>query len=279
MEVEGYLVVGAAQTGIDLLQQIAVLLGVLAADGQFVAVGLVGDTLVDIRQHLINNSKDLLLVGQGLLVHLLNGLTQANPVLGRGLGGGEYVGWQTVEALHIVGERLGTVGSQHLIVLKGTLRRCPAVNLNLTHGDVRIGHHHVEGVGDLTDLTTVIHIVGLHLPLVDHEGDIGGAMQFDILLHVGRHDIHIIDEFIRIGGQETGDVGLFGLHLVATATEVALHIDIGTVVPGLAIHGIGILIRLWLAFLTAHLHIIISIERIDAVALKDNLLGATRDEQ
>ena len=63
------------------------------------------------------------------------------------------------------------------------------MNLDLADRDIGIGYHHVEGVGDLTELATVVHVVGLHLPLVHDEGDIGCAMQAAIFLGSGRYDI------------------------------------------------------------------------------------------
>ena len=67
----------------------------------------------------------------------------------------------------------GAVRGQHTVVLVGALGRCPAVNLNGVHGDILVGHHDVERVGNLTQLAAVVHVVGLHLPAVHDEGDVG----------------------------------------------------------------------------------------------------------
>ena len=68
------------------------------------------------------------------------------------------------------------------------------------------------------------------------------------------------------------------LLLVAAAAKVALHIHTGSTVPRLTFNGIGVVVCLRLVLLTGHLHVIVSIEGIDTIALEDNLLSASGDK-
>ena len=88
-----------------------------------------------------------------------------------------------------------------------------------------------------------------------------------------------LDEFPRIRRQEVGDEGLVVLQLVAASAEIALHIDIGAIVPRLALHSIGIGIGLRLAILTADILAVGSIEIVDAIALEDDILASAADDE
>ena len=74
-------------------------------------------------------------------------------------------------------------------------------------------------------------------------------------------------------------MGLLVLHQVATTAEVALHIDVSGTVPGLVRHGIGIGILLCRTVLTTYIVTVVSIQRVYAVTLEDDILAsATHDE-
>ena len=164
-------------------------------------------------------------------------------------------------------------------MLVGTLGRGPAVNLHLTDRDVGVGHHHVERIGNLAQLAAVVHVVGLHLPAVDDESDVSRAVQVALLLLGGGHDVGQTDEVVGIGGQQLGHKGLLVLQLVAAAAEVALHIDIGGAEPRLVLDGVAVAIGLRLTVLTAYIVAVGGIALVDAVALEDDVLSASADDE
>ena len=218
-------------------------------------------------------------MGQHALAHPHNGVAQSLPVLGSSLGRGKDAGRQLILLLQPVSQRLGTIGGQHLVVLVGALRRGIAVYLNLAHADIGVCSHDVECIGNLAQLSAVVHVVGLHLPLVHHEGDIGRAVQVALLLRRGRHHVGQSHQVVRIGRKQGGQIGLLVLHQVATTAEVTLHIDVSGTVPGLVRHTIGIGILLCRTVLTTYIVTVVSIQRVYAVTLEDDILAsATHDE-
>ena len=179
---ERNLVVGAAQVRIDIPQQVLVLCGISLLDLLLLRVGF--------QREIINDTENLVTVWQRCRRQLLHRLTQSVPVLRCCLRRCKDISRKVVSPAHIVGQRLRTVVGKHLVMLVRALRRCPSVNLDLLDGDILVSIHHVKGIGNLTKLTIVVHIVGLHLPAVHHESDEGSAMQVTDLLLRSRNDIH-----------------------------------------------------------------------------------------
>ena len=82
-----------------------------------------------------------------------------------------------------------------------------------------------------------------------------------------------------VGRQQAGDEGLVVLHLVAASAEVALHIDVGSPVPGQRGDGIAVGVGLRRVVLTADDFAVLGIQLVDAVTLEDDVLAAAGDDE
>ena len=270
-ELERDVVVGAAQSGIDVLQQVAVVLRILLFDLPLLGIGL--------QRTVVDDGEDSVAVGQHVGGHLLDGGTQSLPVLSRSLSLGEGTGGQVVEALHVFGQALRTVGGEHEVVVVGRLRRGVAVDLHAVDAAVGVLHHHVERICDLANLCAVVHIVGLHLPLVHHEGDVGRAVERALLLGSSGHDVGECDKLVGVDLLEGVEVSQFKFQRVAASAEVTLQFDVSGAVPGLSLHSVGIADGLRRIVVSAHLQIVVGIHGVDAVALEDDVLRASREDE
>ena len=157
--------------------------------------------------------------------------------------------------------------------------RCPSVNLDLLDGDVLVAYHNIKRISNLTQLLTVVHVVGTHLPLVHNEVDKRRAMQLTGWLAWVRHYVVQHHEVVWIGWQQCGKECLFVLHLVATAAEVALNEDVCRGMPWLISHCIGIGILLWCAVIAAYEVAVINVKRVNAIAFEDDVLASAADDE
>ena len=153
------------------------------------------------------------------------------------------------------------------------------MNLDGVHGNVLVGHHDVERVGDLAQLATVVHIVGLHLPAVYYEGDVCRAVQLTHGLFGVRLLVCQLDKLPRVDFFQRGDGVLLVLHLVAASAEVGLHYYVSILVPCLSVDGVGIAVSLRCVIHAADVVAVVGIEFVDAVALKDNVLPSSADDE
>ena len=131
------------------------------------------------------------------------------------------------------------------------------MNLDAVHADVVVGNHDVERVGDLADLTAVVHVVRLHLPAVNHEVDVGSTMQVAhwlvrTRLHVGQgNQLQRVERlWLRLQMHQWG--GVVGKQ-VATAAEVFLDLKRVVVHPVFVWHLGGVAHRLLAAIAAAGL--------------------------
>ncbi len=152
-----------AQRGIDLAQQIGVVVRVFAPDPRILGIGR--QVAVDQREYPAARHN----------VRLLDEAPQPLPVL-RLVGRRDHLIGQIVLAQHIIFQRRGTSLSQTHVIVIGSLGR--GVTLDADRRNARIGivAHEIYRGHDLAQLLGVAAVVLVYLGAVDREIDICRAL-------------------------------------------------------------------------------------------------------